>query len=124
LPPTGEGAQACYNQADTELQPYRNNIQQTIQKTYQIMTEAHSNLTSCIRALVGVASCTTRVLLQVSGARDRYVAETDYQTKADQVVKEFEDCSIAVQDQAISTAVTVIQTARQCIRSKTRPPTA
>jgi hypothetical protein len=119
----GEGAQACYNRADAELQPYRNNIQQTIQKTYQLMTEAQNNLTSCVLALGGVVSCTAEVTKQVYSARDRYVADSDFETKADQVVREFQDCSILVQDKAIATAVAVIQTGRQCIRSKISPAT-
>lgn len=120
---SGEGAQACYNQVDTELQPYRNNLQQTIQKTYQLMTEAQNNLTSCILTLGGIVSCTAEVKKQVFSARDRYVADSDYETKASQVVKEFQDCSILVEDNAIATAVKVIQTARQCIRSKISPAT-
>jgi hypothetical protein len=120
---TGEGAEACYNQADAQLQPYRNNIQQIIQKSYQLLTQAQSNLTSCILALGGVVSCTADVTKQVYAARDRYIADSDFETKADQVVREFQDCSILVQDNAIATAVAVIQTARQCIRSKISPPT-
>jgi hypothetical protein len=117
LLPTGEGAQACYKQADAALQPYRNNIQQTIQKTAQLMTEAKSNLTSCVLALGGLASCAARVKKQVFATRDRYVADSEFQTAADEVLKEFQECSIAVQDKAIATAVEVIRTARQCIRA-------
>jgi hypothetical protein len=83
------------------------------------MTEAKSNLTSCVLALRGLASCTAQVNKQVSAVRDRYVADSDFQTAADQIVAEFQECSIAVQDDAIATAVSVIRTARQCVREKT-----
>jgi hypothetical protein len=119
LLPTGEGAQSCYKQADAVLQPYKNNIEQTMKKTAQLLVEAKRNLTSCVLALRGLASCSAQVNKQVSAVRDRYVAESDYQTAADQVVTEFQNCSIAVQDEAIATAVSVIRKARQCIRAKT-----
>jgi hypothetical protein len=117
--PTGEGAQACYKQADAALQPYRNTIQQTMKKTAQLMTEAKSNLTSCVLQLRGLASCTAQVNKQVSAVRERYVADSDFQTASDHVVTQFQDCSIEVQDEAIANAVSIIRTARQCVRAKT-----
>jgi hypothetical protein len=83
------------------------------------MVEAKSNLTSCVLALRGLASCAAEVNKQVSAVRERYVADSDFQAAADQVTTDFQDCSIAVQDEAIATAVSVIRTARQCIRAKT-----
>jgi hypothetical protein len=106
------------------LQPYRNNIQQTIKKTAQLMAEAQANYTSCLLALRGLAACAAQVKGQVSTVRDRYVADSDFQTAADKVVADFQDCSIAVQDEAIATAVEVIRTARQCIRARTSTPAA
>ncbi|PNF13948.1 hypothetical protein B7P43_G09851 [Cryptotermes secundus] len=115
----GEGAQTCYRQADAALQPYRNNIEQTIKKTAHLMVEAKSNLTSCVLALRGLASCAAQVNKQVSAVSDSYVADSDFQTAADQVATQFQDCSIAVQDEAIATAVSVIRAARQCVRART-----
>jgi hypothetical protein len=89
-----------------------------MKKTAQLMVEAKSNLTSCVLALRGLASCAAQVNKQVSAVRDRYLADSDFQTAADQVAAEFQDCSTAVQDEAIATAVSVIRTARQCIRAK------
>jgi hypothetical protein len=83
------------------------------------MVGAKSNLTSCVLALRGLASCAAQAKKQVSAVRDRYVADNDFQTAADQVAAEFQDCSIAVQDEAIATAVTLIRAARQCIRART-----
>jgi hypothetical protein len=96
-----------------------NNIRQTIKKTAQLMTEAQANYTSCLLALRGLATCAAQVKGQVCAVRDRYVADSDFQTAANKVVTDFQDCSIAVQDEAIATAVEIIRTGRQCIRART-----
>jgi hypothetical protein len=88
-------------------------------KTAQLMAQAQANYTSCVLALRGLATCASQVKAQVSAVRDRYVADTDYQTAADKIVTDFQACSIAVQDEAIATSVEVIRTARRCIRTRT-----